>query len=116
MLGSDVWQNGSRYNGVFAARLAYMQQQLPDDRLASFASTLRQSRHCDVSPAFSAGDFNLVKRLTFDDDESWVLRVRMPPIEEFRGGDAPTIGSRADLRARAVDQLRSEIATMEYIR
>ncbi len=48
--------------------------------LDSIASRHRNGVECSYSPKFSIGQFNLVRRLVFDDGgASWVARVRLPP-------------------------------------
>ena len=49
------------------------------DALASIASSLRAGVRCSYEDKFSIGQFNLVRRLNFDDGVSWVVRVRLPP-------------------------------------
>ncbi len=47
--------------------------------LASIASRHRDGKKCSFHDKFSLGQFNMVRRLNFDDDVSWVARVRLPP-------------------------------------
>ena len=53
--------------------------------LASIASAVRKGARCSYTDKYSIGQFNMVRRLNFDDGVSWVARIRLPaeatPVE-----------------------------------
>ena len=46
--------------------------------LAAIASRLRDGLGCNYADRFSTGQFNIVRRLIFEDGVSWVVRVQLP--------------------------------------
>jgi len=78
-VGSEAWNNGSRYSPEWQARLKYMLAAVPDEVLVQRARAMRGGVYdCTVSERFSARDYNMVRKLVFDDGISWVIRLRCP--------------------------------------
>lgn len=74
-VGSDCYESDSKHN-IQTRRFL---ETVKWDILASKASSFRSGAPCTYSERFSIGQFNMVRRLTFDDGASWVVRVRLPP-------------------------------------
>jgi hypothetical protein len=74
--------------------------------LASIASQIR-GVECTLSDKYSLGHFNLVRRLTFTDGISWVVRLRLPELPDV-------FGTREAMKA--ADCIGIEAATMKYTR
>jgi hypothetical protein len=107
-LGCDTWfgvdeiEEDSDLRSRATAFLAAVNWEV----LTSIASQIR-GVECTLSDKYSLGHFNLVRRLTFADGVSWVVRLRLP--------DLPGVfGTREAMKA--ADCMGIEVATMEYIR
>lgn len=74
--------------------------------LIALASKMRGTG-CQLSEKFSMGHFNVVRRLTFEDGASWVVRLRLPELQSV-------FGTREVLHAEGC--MGIEVATMKYIR
>lgn len=111
-IGDCAWRNDKDYHGEYADRIEKFTTNIDTDALLKFASTLRDGRACTISDNFSVGNFNLVRKIRFDDDIDWIARLRMPPIDEH-DGDGVTSGLNAKQVRR---EMESELATMEFIR
>ena len=80
-IGSDSWIGADSYDtddqhNVEAVRFF---NHVKWGVLASIASRRRNGVGCSYAPKFSIGQFNLVRRLNFDDGARWAARVRLPP-------------------------------------
>jgi hypothetical protein len=113
LLGSELWTNEPRYHNEYRLRIHFVLNEVPPKVIHQLASSLRGGLSCVVSDTFSAGDFNLVKKITFVDNEQWVMRIRMPPLSFFRAG---TPHGPVKCTDREIEALRSEVSTMQYIR
>jgi len=97
---------------------------VPDEVLVRRARAMRRSAYsCTVSERFSAGNYNIVRQLVFDDGLSWVIRLRMPGPEEASwteliGATAQATNTPKKWKWTEQDQyaMRSEIATMVLVR
>ena len=77
------------------------------DALLSLSSRLRHGISCKISDKFSIGHFNMVRRIIFDDQVSWIARLRLPPISNVP----------ADREAASVARiLEVEVAGMKFLR
>jgi hypothetical protein len=107
-LGSDTWfgvdeiEEDSDLRSRATAFLAAVNWEV----LTSIASQIR-GVECTLSDKYSLGHFNLVRRLTFADGVSWVVRLRLPDLPDV-------FGTREAMKA--ADCMGIEVATMEYIR
>lgn len=109
--GSAAWTNGEEYSGEYTERINQFIDKINEKALISYASLLRGNQLCTVSPQFSVGSFNLVRKIQFEDGVEWIVRLRMPPIPGQGSGMAsPTT------RERMLLDLQSELATMEFVR
>lgn len=123
-VGSEAWNNGSRYSPEWQARLKYMLAAVPDELLVQRARAVRGGAYkCTVSERFSAGNYNIVRQLVFDDGKSWIIRLRMPGPEEaswteLTTNTAQTTNARRKWNWTEHDRfaMRSEIATMLLVR
>ncbi|KAF1960332.1 hypothetical protein CC80DRAFT_544786 [Byssothecium circinans] len=108
---SAAWTSGAEYGGEYAKRINQFNDKINQRALLTYASLLRGSRPCTLSPKFSVGSFNLVRKIQFDDGVEWIVRLRMPPIPDQGSGMAspPT-------RERMLLDMESELATMEFVR
>lgn len=123
-VASEVWNNGARYTGHWQDRLQYMLRAVPASTISNLAQALRGgSVNCTVSDTFSAGNYNIVRRIEFEDDVKWILRLRMPDLaeadwaEEISNTEVQTslANSRWKWTEKEEYSMRSEIATMKLI-
>lgn len=109
--GSAAWTNGEEFGGEYAERINQFMDKINKESLISYASSLRGNQPCSLSPKFSVGSFNLVRKIQFDDGVEWAARLRMPPMpDEGDAMAAPPTGERMLL------DMQSELATMEFVR
>ena len=124
-LGSDSWSSAPRYQNTYRARLDFVLGKVSVLALQQLGSSLRNGLGCTISNNYSAGEFNLVKKITFADNLQWILRIRLPPISWFSSGTPKNeatnsglgeSGSRVECTERDLEALKSEIVTMKYLR
>ncbi|OAR05683.1 hypothetical protein LLEC1_06409 [Akanthomyces lecanii] len=108
--GSAAWTNGEEYGGEYAERINQFIQQINEKALLSYASSLRGNQPCTLSPKFSVGSFNFVRKIQFDDGVGWAARLRMPPMPEERSAVASP-----PAREMMLLDMQSELATMEFV-
>jgi hypothetical protein len=82
-LGSDAWTNEPRYQDEYRARLDFVLGEVSILAIQHLGSSVRNGLECTISNNFSAGNFNLVKKITFVDGVQWIVRIRLPPISYF---------------------------------
>ena len=121
-LGSDSWSDEPRYQAAYRTRLDFVLAKVPAPTLQQLASSQRNGVECAVSHNFTAGDFNLVKKITFIDGMQWIVRIRLPPISYFStgtrnngAGESHEWSSRIKCTERDLEALKSEIVTMKYL-
>ena len=80
-MGSDSWVGADVYDSDddLNVQIVDFFNKIKWDLLASIASRHRDDVTCRYAAKYSIGQFNLVRRLNFDDGVSWVVRVRLPP-------------------------------------
>ena len=80
-IGSEIWQGGNAYTDGSSINLESRKffESFDWQALASIASKVRGGLSCSYADRFSMGQFNMVRRLNFDDGVSWVARIRLPP-------------------------------------
>lgn len=124
-LGSDTWSNEPRYENIYRARLDFVLDKVSEAALQELVSSLRNGMRCTISGHYAAGNFNLVKKIVFDDDVQWIIRIRLPPLSYFTAGtprreasysETEVRGSRIICTERDLESLKSEIVTMKYLR
>ena len=108
MLGSDCWLNAddNEAGSELHTRAVTFVAAIKWDALTSLASQMRGTA-CHLSENFSLDHFNLVRRIIFADDVSWIVRLRLPELENF-------FGSREALDVQ--ECMNIEIATINYLR
>jgi hypothetical protein len=107
-IGSRSWRGADEIEegSDLRARATAFVRNIDWDALASLATQTRATE-CVLSPGYSLGHFNTVRRLTFTDGVNWVARLRLPPLPTVFGGrEAMSVA----------DCMSVEIATMNYIR
>ncbi|KUJ09076.1 uncharacterized protein LY89DRAFT_319229 [Mollisia scopiformis] len=124
-LGSDTWSNEPRYENIYRARLDFVLNKVSEAALQELVSSLRNGMRCTISRNYAAGNFNLVKKIVFEDDVQWIIRIRLPPLSYFmadtpRGeasySETEVRGSRVICTERDLESLKSEFLTMKYLR
>jgi hypothetical protein len=80
--GSAAWTGGEEYGGEYTERIDDFLCKVNTSALLSYASSLRGNRSCTLSREFSVGNFNLVRKLEFEDGVSWIARLRMPSMPD----------------------------------
>ena len=105
-VGTAAWTGGAEYEEEYAMRIKKFIDTLSQQTLMSYVSALRDNRPCALSPEFSVGNFNLVRKIQFDDGVEWITRLRMPPLP----------GHSATAQKTTLTEMESELATMEFIR
>lgn len=121
-LGVDGWTNAPRYTDNYRSRINYILSEVPVPALQQLVSSQRNGLECAISGNYSAGDFNLVRKVTFIDSVEWIVRIRLPPLSYFSPGAVENEatgnrrGSRIACTERDLESLKSEIATMKYLR
>lgn len=122
-LGSDSWSDEPRYQAAYRTRLDWVLDKVPVPSLQQLVSSQRNGLECAVSHNFAAGDFNLVRKITFIDGTQWIVRIRLPPISYFstdtqNNGTSETREGTSHIKCteRDLDALKSEIATMKYLK
>ena len=108
-IGSDSWINADEFESgdELHNRATDFVAKIDWEALTSLASKLRDGINCHVSDKFSLGQFNMVRRIVFEDGTSWVSRLRLPELKSV-------FGHREALDVRSSMQV--EIATMAYLR
>ncbi|POR31014.1 Uncharacterized protein TPAR_08762 [Tolypocladium paradoxum] len=110
-VGSAARTGGQEYVDEYADRINRFVNTFNQDALLALASALRGNRPCTASREFSVGNFNLVRKIRFDDGVEWIARLRMPPLPDQDGGiDSPST------REKILLDMQSELATMEFVR
>ena len=105
-IGSATWLGATEYEDdvSFFGRANTFLDRTRWDRLLEICSQHRNGMQCKLAEGFSLGHFNMVRKVIFEDGESWVARVRMPDL-------------RSDFSYNDVKQaLSSEIACMKLFR
>lgn len=110
-IGSEAWTNGVEYGGEYIDRINQFIADIDDNALTSCASSLRENQPCTLSPRFSVGNFNLVRKIQFEDGVEWVARLRMPAMADEDGGKFGAVSPEKMLL-----DFQSELATMEFVR
>uniref|UniRef100_A0A8H7NNU8 Aminoglycoside phosphotransferase domain-containing protein n=1 Tax=Bionectria ochroleuca TaxID=29856 RepID=A0A8H7NNU8_BIOOC len=107
-LGSASWNNADDYEpgAELHTRAVKFLDAINWEALTSLASKLRDGTPCRIEQPYSIGHFNMVRRITFTDDVSWVARLRMPNLDAV-------FGSRESLDPTSL--MRVEVATMKYL-
>ncbi|KAJ9661842.1 hypothetical protein H2201_006322 [Coniosporium apollinis] len=120
-VGSDAWTSGKDFTGrSSAARIEHMQKAYNEDAFIAYASSLRDGRTCTLSSKFSVGTRNFVKKITFDDEVEWIVRLRMPPLEDFeeeteRLSPPESDSEKENEKRRERYEMQSELDTMEFL-
>ncbi|OAA57010.1 Protein kinase-like domain protein [Niveomyces insectorum RCEF 264] len=110
-VGSDAWTNGKEYGDETAEAIDKFQKTINEEALRVHASKLRGNRPCSISHEFSVGNFNLVRKVKFDDGVQWIARLRMPPVSH----DEMSAQETADMGKKTLFDMQSELATMEFL-
>lgn len=107
-LGSDAWLEADDIDeeSDLHTRATTFVATIKWEQLKLLASSIR-GMDCELSDKYSLGHYNLVKRLTFVDGASWIVRLRLPQLPSVFG---------AREAMKAADCMSIEIATMKYIR
>ena len=108
-LGSDSWigVDATLSDDTFHQRASMFIAAVKWDALLSISSQVRHGIPCKLSDEFSVGHSNMVRRIVFDDQVSWIVRLRMPPIS-----DVP-----ADREAASVARIMQvELAGMKFLK
>jgi hypothetical protein len=79
-VGSAAWTRGREYEDEYADRISAFVEHINQQAVLDYVSSLRDDQPCTLSSDFSVGNFNLVRKIRFDDSVEWVARFRMPPI------------------------------------
>lgn len=106
-LGSETWLGADETEDpeLHARAIAFLAA-INWESLITLASEMRGTG-CQLSEKFSMGYFNFVRRLTFEDGASWVVRLRLPELQSV-------FGTREALQAEGCMSI--EVAAMKYIR
>jgi hypothetical protein len=107
-LGSDAWLDANEIDeeSELHTRATTFVAAINWEKLKSLASEIR-GMGCELSDKYSLGQYNLVKRLTFVDGVSWIVRLRLPQLPSV-------FGTREAMKI--ADCMSIEIATMNYTR
>ena len=81
-VGSAAWRGGDEYEDEYSERIDQFIDSISKEALVDFASSLRDNRPCMLSEEFSVGNFNLVRKIQFNDGVEWIARLRMPPAPD----------------------------------
>lgn len=105
LLGRDRWLTVSylRDDDPYHDRAFRFLPYVKWNALRVLASCLRNGILCTIGNEVTWGEFNLVRQIIFDDQVSWVVKLRMPPVS----------GLAADKEAASVEQ---EVAIMKFLR
>ena len=107
-IGSDAWLEANEIDeeSDLHTRATAFVAAIKWDKLLTLASAIR-GMDCELSDKYSLGHYNLVKRLTFVDGVSWIVRLRLPQLPSVFGTREAMSGT---------DCMSIEVATMNYIR
>ena len=107
-IGSDAWLEANEIDeeSDLHTRATAFVAAIKWDKLLTLASAIR-GMDCELSDKYSLGHYNLVKRLTFVDGVSWIVRLRLPQLLSVFGTREAMSGT---------DCMSIEVATMNYIR
>ncbi|KAI0148392.1 hypothetical protein GGR57DRAFT_515373 [Xylariaceae sp. FL1272] len=81
-LGSDSWIGSDAFEpgDEFEQRASNFIATVNWDTLLSLATGFRNGNMCELGDKFSIGQSNMVRRIIFGDQVSWIARLRMPPV------------------------------------
>ncbi|KAK7419615.1 hypothetical protein QQX98_003206 [Neonectria punicea] len=84
-LGSESWigADATQSQDAFHQRASAFIAAVKWDALLSISSRIRHGTPCKVSDEFSVGHSNMLRRIVFDDQVSWIARLRMPPVSDL---------------------------------
>lgn len=107
-LGSDAWRGVRECDSSSAIyqRAVDTLQYVQWDVLLRRCTRLRNGIACQLEERYSAGNFKLVRRITFEDRQSWVVKVRMPPLDWQYDTESMD----------EAKQIASEVATLKYLK
>lgn len=107
-LGSDAWLKADDFDedDDLHIRATAFFEAIKWDHVISIASKLKGA-DCEFSEKYSIGYYNLVRRLTFTDGTSWIVRLRLPPL-------STVFGTREVMKG--TDCMAIEVATMNYLK
>lgn len=87
-VGSDSWNGVEKVYDSFHEQIAQFVAAVKWDALLSLSSDIRSGIPCKLSDTFHVGCFYMVRRIVFDDQVSWAVRLRMPPIADERSAES----------------------------
>ena len=108
LLGSNAWLGATNLEpgSESHTRTTLFFAAVNWDAISITASKHRNGIRCKLLGNFSVGYYNMTRRLTFDDGESWVARVRMPLEDGGKEGDELPVQKTMEM----------EVATMRFLR
>jgi hypothetical protein len=109
LVRSAAWTNGEEYKDEYSERINQISDLINKEGLVDFASSLRDNQPCTLSDKLSVGNFNFVLKIEFTDGVEWVARLRMPPMPE-------SSSTLVNEKRKALREMKSELATMEFVR
>ncbi len=115
-VGSAAWTGGEEYGSEYSERIKQFIGRVNQKALRAYVSALRGNRPCTISGEFSVGNFNLVRKIQFDDGVEWIVRLRMPSMPDQDGGAVSPALEAGCGRGRMLLDMESELATMELVR
>lgn len=107
-IGSEGWLGASRYDEghELHERATLFFQNVKWVKVTELASEMR-GVDCQLGGRYSLGHFNLVRRLVFADETSWIIRLRLPEVSNLSGSGEP--------RSQQ-DCLKIEVDSMKFLR
>lgn len=104
-IGSATWVGTDEYedDSEFTQRANNFLQNIDWDRLIKVCSNHRDIP-CHLSEKFSIGHFNMVRQVVFEDGRLWIVRLRMPDLDD------------GHLHQDVRKSLSSEVACMKFFR
>lgn len=106
-VGSSAWEglDACEEGDEFYQRATQFLADIKWDQLTAICSANHDDVPCKLEDGFSMGHFNMARKVVFEDGLSWIVRLRMPDLEE----DA--------LQSQDIQStLLSEIAWMRYLK
>lgn len=107
-MGSNAWRGVQDYDPNMARyqRAVDTLKYVRWDILLENCTRVRNGITCRLEERFSVGNFKLVRRITFEDGYSWVVKVRMPPLDWQYDTEV----------MNDAKQIASEVANLKYLK
>lgn len=107
LLGSDNWMTAEELETANSEAASVKDEEVNWDELKNVCSKIRNGMPCELGDGFAVGSVSLVRKVTFEDGEAWVARVRYNPLRN---------GAAGYYLSEHGKSMVSEVATLKYLK